>query len=243
MSNGNTTHDAVPIVPQPERKVTIYSTKTGTKSSLQSKAANWGELKPELRKLGIDVDKMLVTETVRKTDLVFDPAELPATDFYIIARPKETKSGATAKKTEPYPLNRAELMAAIKPFIIADPKLKEKLGTNLSQTKTPELEVFHKKYVAGKEPKAAPAAKTTKGAAAKATTTKTPAKTALTVKAKSTTTAKTPASKSSTSKSTVAKTATSKNNGSGDVVSSVAKSKKEMTEKDLANLAKEIGIR
>lgn len=142
-------------VGQAIRKVTIYSTKTGSKQSIESKETTYGPLKREIRNLGIDVDKFLVTETGKKVTYELDEAELPTGPFYLIIRPKETKSGAKAT-AKAYPLDRKELMTAIKDAVHADPKLKEKLSGNVTQMKTPILEDFHKKHIAGKTFKAVP---------------------------------------------------------------------------------------
>ena len=140
--------DSANVAEQSVRKVTIYSTKTGSKQSIESSSSTYGPLKKEISKLGIDVDKFLVTETGKKVTYELNEAELPSGPFFLIIRPKETKSGA--KAADVYPLNRKELMSAIKDAVHADPKLKEKLGGNVTQMKTPLLEAFHKKHIAGK---------------------------------------------------------------------------------------------
>ena len=237
------THNAVPIAVQPERKIIIYSTKTGSKNELLSNAKTWGELKPQIAKLGIDVDKMLITETVRKTDLVFDLAELPETTFYLIARPKETKSGAVVKKSEPYPLNRKELMAAIKVFTEADPVLKAKIG-NISQTKTPDLEIFHKKFVLGKNPKVAKIV-TPKGTVAKTATTKAPSKSTAKVKEVKTTKVKPSIAKAAkvVPKTTIKKVEKVVEAKVEEESSTPLVKEKELSISELASLAKGLGIR
>lgn len=143
--------NATPILAQPERKITVYSTKNGDKKAITTNATSWGELKTLIRReIGIDTDKFLATETASKMTYEVDDIALPATPFYLIIRPKDTKAGAKAV----YPLNRKEIMAELKEAFSINPSLKEKLGGNMTQVKTPELEVFHKKYIAGKTIKA-----------------------------------------------------------------------------------------
>lgn len=155
------THNAMPILAQPERKITIYSTKNGDKKSITTNATSWGELKSLIRReVGIDTDKFLATETISKMTYEVDDIALPASSFYLIIRPKDTKAGAKAVLA--YPLNRKEIMASLKEAFAIDASLKDKLGGNMTQVKTPELEAFHKKYIAGKT------IKTPKAVAAKA---------------------------------------------------------------------------
>jgi hypothetical protein len=148
-----------PILAQPERKITIYSTKNGDKKAITTNATSWGELKGLIkREIGIDTDKFLATETISKMTYEVDDILLPASSFYLIIRPKDTKAGA-GKAPVAYPLNRNEIMASLKEAFSVNPSLKEKLGGNMTQIKTSELEVFHKKYIAGKEIKAPAKAK------------------------------------------------------------------------------------
>lgn len=145
-------NNATPIVAQQERKITVYSTKNGNKKSITTNATSWGELQTLIRReLDIDTSKFLATETVSKTTYEVPDIVLPSKDFYLIMRPKETKSGA--KVAEVYPLNRKELMTAIKEATTGDDKLKKLLGGNVTQMKTPILEAFHKKHIAGKTAK------------------------------------------------------------------------------------------
>jgi hypothetical protein len=129
---------------QEVRKITLYSTKTGVKDNLMSTATTYGQLKKEIKNLGIDADKFKATETTNKVRFEIDEAVLPISAFYLILTPIDTKSGAD------YPLDRKELFAAIKEAITAQPELKNKLGGNVTQMKTPVLEAFHKKHIAGK---------------------------------------------------------------------------------------------
>ena len=163
-------NNATPIVAQQERKITVYSTKNGSKKSITTNATSWGELQKLIsRELDIDASKFLATETVSKTTYEVADITLPAKEFYLILRPKDTKSGA--KAVEPYPLNRKELMTAIKEATTGNEKLKKLLGGNVTQMKTPILEAFHKKHIAGKTAKPsikeAPKAVATKTKAAK----------------------------------------------------------------------------
>ena len=142
-------NNATPIVAQQERKITVYSTKNGSKKTITTNATSWGESQSLIsRQLDIDTSKFLATETVSKTTYEVADIKLPAKDFYLIMRPKETKSGA--KEVAAYPLNRKELMTAIKEATTNNDKLKKLLGGNVTQMKTPILEAFHKKHIAGK---------------------------------------------------------------------------------------------
>ena len=88
MSN---THNATPILAQPERKITIYSTKNGAKNAITTNATTWGELKSLIkREVGIDTNKFLATETISKMTYEVDDINLPASSFYLIIRPKDT---------------------------------------------------------------------------------------------------------------------------------------------------------
>lgn len=239
MSN---THNATPILAQPERKITIYSTKNGAKNAITTNATTWGELKSLIkREVGIDTNKFLATETISKMTYEVDDINLPASSFYLIIRPKDTKAGA-GKVAAPYPLDRKELMTSLKDAFAINPSLKEKFGGNVSQTKTPELEAFHKKFIAGKEIKAptetkvvakvapkkeapvkkevAPKKETPKTSkATKAPAKATPAK--KEVKAPVKATAKTTAKPAPKARAKVSV----KDNGVGDVVDTVAKNK------------------
>lgn len=239
------THDATPMLAQPERKITIYSTKNGDKKAITTNATNWGELKGLIRReVGIDTDKFLATETISKMTYEVDDIQLPASSFYLIIRPKDTKAGA-GKVVTPYHLNRKELMAELKDVFSINPSLKEKLGGNMTQIKTPELEAFHKKYIAGKEIKSP--AKVTKTVTKK----EAPAKKEVTPKKETVKTSKvTPKATVKKEVKVPAKTAvkatpkkTEKkpvNNGVADVVDTVAKSKvQEPSPEDLKKADKE----
>jgi len=211
MSNSS---ENTPVLAQPERKITIYSTKNGDKKAITTNATSWGELKGLIRReIGIDTDKFLATETVSKMTYEVDDINLPASSFYLIIRPKDTKAGA--KAVVPYPLNRKEIMAELKDAFAIDPSLKEKLGGNMTQVKTPELEVFHKKYIAGKTIKAPKAA--AKAAPKKEAVKKEIAPKKEVVK---------PAKKEPVKK-VVEKKASAKGKNVADVVDSVAKAKSE----------------
>jgi len=240
-------HDATPMLAQPERKITIYSTKNGAKNAITTNATSWGELKSLIkREVGIDTDKFLATETLSKMTYEVDDIQLPAASFFLIIRPKDTKAGA--KATVPYPLDRKELMTSLKDAFAVNPSLKEKFGGNVSQTTTSELEAFHKKHIAGKEIKApaktkavakvapkkeAPAKKEVapkKETAKTSKTTKVPAKAPVKKEVKAPVKAKPVA----VTKKVEKKLAPAKTKNVADVVEDVAKSKvQEPTAEDL----------
>ena len=77
-----------------KRIITIYSTKGAKKAKIETEANTWAELKPLIAKEGYDLNSLHATENVNKTDLVNEAAVLPATEFTVFLRPKQTKSGA-----------------------------------------------------------------------------------------------------------------------------------------------------
>lgn len=134
-----------------ERVITIYATRGGQMKKITTDAQTWGELQPLVRKEGFDLSSLLAAESVNKSDLVNDLAVLPAQDFRLFLRPKQTKSGATP--------DRKECFAIIKEHIANNPADKPKFtidGKNMTQLSTPVLQELVAKYC-GKSKKAAKA--------------------------------------------------------------------------------------
>ena len=101
------------------RVITLYATRGG-KKKITTNVATWGELFPLIKKEGYDVDRLHATEGATKVDLVHVDAVLPAGEFTVFMRPKQTKSGAKAKRADG--LNKKELTALLKEDIANFPE-------------------------------------------------------------------------------------------------------------------------
>lgn len=124
-----------------ERVITIYATRGGQMKKITTDAQTWGDLQPLVRKEGFDLSSLLAAESVNKSDLVNDLAVLPAQDFRLFLRPKQTKSGATP--------DRKECFAIIKEHIANNPADKPKFtidGKNMTQLSTPVVQELVAKY-------------------------------------------------------------------------------------------------
>ena len=129
-----------------ERVITIYATRGGQMKKITTDAQTWGDLQPLVRKEGFDLSSLLAAESVNKSDLVNDLAVLPAQDFRLFLRPKQTKSGATP--------DRKECFAIIKAHIANNPADKSKFtidGKNMTQLSTPVVQELVAKYCTGKK--------------------------------------------------------------------------------------------
>lgn len=91
------------------RVVTVYSTKGKSKAKITTDVTTWGDLIPLVQKEGYDVKTLHATESINRADLVSTAAILPASDFTLFLRPKQTKSGADAAT-----MGYKELRAVIK---------------------------------------------------------------------------------------------------------------------------------
>lgn len=113
-----------------KRIVTLYTT-VGKLVKIETDAATWGELKPYIENnpedssKNIDTSKLLATESINKTDLVVDEAVLPAGEFTIFFRPKDTKAGVMSYK---------EARSFIKAAIEKDPSAKEHFNSKGNYT-------------------------------------------------------------------------------------------------------------
>ena len=76
------------------RKIIVYSTK-GKSGSFESDAKTWGEIQSNVKGIVGDLDNLIATENVNKTNLGHQDSVLPEGDFKIFLRPSKTKSGAT----------------------------------------------------------------------------------------------------------------------------------------------------
>lgn len=139
MSESNTTVENTPV----SRTITIYATRGNSEPvDIISSAVTWGDFIPEVKAAGYNINKVLCTESHRRSDLVNKLALLPEVDFTIFIRNKETKSGAEE-------LSYKELRAAISGFINADGDVAKE---HFNQTKnyttktTAELRSLHASY-------------------------------------------------------------------------------------------------
>lgn len=129
-----------------ERVITIYATRGGQMKKITTDAQTWGDLQPLVRKEGFDLSSLLAAESVNKSDLVNDLAVLPAQDFRLFLRPKQTKSGATP--------DRKECFAIIKAHIANNPADKSKFtidGKNMTQLSTSVVQELVAKYCTSKK--------------------------------------------------------------------------------------------
>jgi len=130
-------------VQTPQREITIYATRGGQMKKIMTNVSTWGELQPLVRAEGFDLGSLLAAENINKSDLVNDLAVLPATDFRLFLRPKQTKSGA---------LDRKECFAAIKIYLVNHPQDKAKFtvdGKNVTQLSTAVVQDLVAKYIGG----------------------------------------------------------------------------------------------
>jgi len=123
-----------------EREITIYATRGGTMKKILSTATTWGELKPQIRKEGFDVNSLLAAENITRHDLISDLAVLPTGPFRVIMRPKETKSGAGL----PYKEVRGLIQALVANSDAAKAHFNE--GKNYTTKSTDELNRLYDTY-------------------------------------------------------------------------------------------------
>lgn len=124
------------------RKITIVSTKSNSKSVIESMATTLGELKADLREAGIDYSDMTFYEGLTKTELVNDESVLPHDVMYkgqttnelvfmLTNTNKKIKSGSI----------RTDLYDLIRNNSLQD-KVMEHFGKNFTLVKTADLEQF-----------------------------------------------------------------------------------------------------
>lgn len=78
---------------QPKRTVTVFSTKGQRKAKIETDVTTWGPLKDLIAAEGYDVNSLLATENINRTDLANVGAVLPEGNFTVFLRPQKTKSG------------------------------------------------------------------------------------------------------------------------------------------------------
>jgi hypothetical protein len=136
---------------QESREITVYATKGGKTTTINTNVTTWGELKPLVRNAGFDLSSLLAAENINKSDLVNDLAVLPTTPFRLFLRPTKTKSGLRDRK---------QMFADIKTAIEKDPSIKQKFiidGKNMTQLSTVLLDELCTKYNIGGATASAPA--------------------------------------------------------------------------------------
>lgn len=127
------------------RKIIVYSTK-GKSGSFESDAKTWGEIQSDVKKIVGDLDNLIATENVNKTNLGHQDSVLPEGDFKIFLRPSKTKSGATDFSSMSFRELRAFIAdkgQACKDYLNAEAK---KSGRNWTQLSTEEIQKYLSSY-------------------------------------------------------------------------------------------------
>ena len=130
------------------RKIIVYSTK-GKSGSFESDAKTWGEVQNDVRNIVGDLDNLIATENVNKTNLGHQDSVLPEGDFKIFLRPSKTKSGATDFSSMSFRECRAFIAdkgQACKDYLNAEAKKSDRNWTQLS---TEELQKYLSSYSGG----------------------------------------------------------------------------------------------
>ena len=122
------------------RKITVISNKGQYKKVFETSATTLGELKADMRSVGINYDGMSFLEGITRTELVDDASQLPTNVmyrgettnnlvFYLTATDKKIKSGIS--RQEAYDVIRAsqQLQDAVK----------QEFGRNFTQVSTDNL--------------------------------------------------------------------------------------------------------
>ena len=131
------------------RKIIVYSTK-GKSGSFESDAKTWGEIQSDVKKIVGDLDNLIATENVNKTNLGHQDSVLPEGDFKIFLRPSKTKSGATNFSSMSFKELRvfiAEKGQPCKDYLNVEAK---KSGRNWTQLSTEEMKTLLSSYYGSK---------------------------------------------------------------------------------------------
>ena len=131
------------------REIIVYSTK-GKSGSFESDAKTWGEVQSDVRRIVGDLDNLIATESVNKTNLGHQDSILPEGDFKIFLRPSKTKSGATDFSSMSFKELRvfiAEKGQACKDFLNVEAK---KSGRNWTQLSAEEMKSLLSSYYGSK---------------------------------------------------------------------------------------------
>ena len=131
------------------RKIIVYSTK-GKSGSFESDAKTWGEIQSNVREIVGDLDNLIATENVNKTNLGHQDSILPEGDFKIFLRPSKTKSGAINFSSMSFKVLRvfiAEEGQPCKDYLNVEAK---KSGRNWTQLSTEEMKILLSSYYGSK---------------------------------------------------------------------------------------------
>ena len=131
------------------RKIIVYSTK-GKSGSFESDAKTWGEVQSNVISIVGDLDGLIATETVNKTNLGHQDSVLPEGDFKIFLRPSKTKSGATNFSSMSFKELRVFIAGQGQPckdYLNVEAK---KSGRNWTQLGTEEMKTLLSSYYIGK---------------------------------------------------------------------------------------------
>lgn len=126
-----------------KREILIANTKTQKRSKITTSATTLGELKADLRAVGIDFQNMTFTEGISKTQLLSDDTQLPQNVIY---KGQPTNNLVilltnTKKKIASGTLSRKEAYALIKQNSLEN-AVKTKFGRNFTQVPTLDLIKF-----------------------------------------------------------------------------------------------------
>ena len=131
------------------RKIIVYSTK-GKSGSFESDAKTWGEIQSNVKGIVGDLDNLIATENVNKTNLGHQDSVLPEGDFKIFLRPSKTKSGATNFNSMSFKELRTFIAGQGQPckdYLNVEAK---KSGRNWTQLSTEEMKTLLSSYSSGK---------------------------------------------------------------------------------------------
>ncbi len=131
------------------RKIIVYSTK-GKSGSFESDAKTWGGIQSDVKRIVGDLDNLIATESVNKTNLGHQDSILPEGDFKIFLRPSKTKSGATNFSSMSFKELRAfitEKGQPCKDYLNVEAK---KSGRNWTQLSTEEMKTLLSSYSGGR---------------------------------------------------------------------------------------------
>ena len=131
------------------RKIIVYSTK-GKSGSFESDAKTWGGIQSDVKRIVGDLDNLIATENVNKTNLGHQDSVLPEGDFKIFLRPSKTKSGATNFNSMSFKELRTFIAGQGQPckdYLNVEAK---KSGRNWTQLSTEEMKTLLSSYSSGK---------------------------------------------------------------------------------------------
>lgn len=131
------------------RKVTVVSTSGFGYKVIETGAKTWGELRSILSEDIRDIDRLTAVESIRKSTLDLETAELPMENFTLFLRPANTKAGNLDE------MGFAEMRTLVSSLLV-DPKFEKDINTfanllsknNWTTLGTMELRSFLKSRIA-----------------------------------------------------------------------------------------------